>query len=499
MSVHAKIARAYLTSLLGVASGLLTTLWLLRRVALAVSPHDLGVHTSVLQAVGYLAVLQLGLDFAASRQIAEELGRNDITAANRNFWELVRTNRRLLSVGALGVVVVAAAVALRTGNGFASLGLRIAVFAGVAQLVAFAARPSAAALIASQRQDVVNVIQVARTLFVSVVAVGLVARDVGVTSIAIAELTTQIPATAVLWALSRRYCEWIGEPSAPSAATRRTLLRFGGLSVLGGFAWTIESTCDVLILGALQGAAAVGIYGLWWRFPQMLFDVCLRLSNSAFPGLAHRYGGERSLLRRLVAQLSYVSVGLGGLALIGVSLWLPSLMMLWVGPTYSLPAASRVAVGMGAVICLRALGNSLTFARLASGNATGTTVLAWLQATVKVGIGLAMAPRFGILGLLIASTIASGIQIVGTTILLVRDGVIQPRVIAAWVPAVACAFAATALFRGSRATTWPELVIASFLTALAWAVGYGLAGLPLWWPGLRRQLALTRRSVVPAD
>ena len=88
------ILRAYGTSLLGVFSGLLTSLWLLRAITRTVSVHDFGIYAFVLQISGYLAIFQLGLDFAASRHIAEALGRKDSAEASRAFLDLQRSEER---------------------------------------------------------------------------------------------------------------------------------------------------------------------------------------------------------------------------------------------------------------------------------------------------------------------------------------------------------------------------------------------------------------------
>src|SRR5438552_11239105 len=87
-----RIVIAYSSSLLCVFSALLTNLWLLREIAQEVDAGALGLYGLILQIASYLGVLQLGLDMAASRQIAEFLGRDATASAHRAYRDLARFN-----------------------------------------------------------------------------------------------------------------------------------------------------------------------------------------------------------------------------------------------------------------------------------------------------------------------------------------------------------------------------------------------------------------------
>src|SRR5690242_5874888 len=82
---RSRIIKAYLTSILGVFSGLLTQLLFIRALTNEVSPEDFSLYAFIFQIVTYLSILQLGLDFTISREIAINIEKNDLSAANYSY------------------------------------------------------------------------------------------------------------------------------------------------------------------------------------------------------------------------------------------------------------------------------------------------------------------------------------------------------------------------------------------------------------------------------
>jgi O-antigen/teichoic acid export membrane protein len=472
-----RILRAYGTSLLGVFSGLVTNLWLLREITRHVSVTDFGLYAFVLQISAYLSILQLGLDFAASRQIAESLGKNDPDSANRAFWELKRVNRISVWVVALGVLCIA--IAFWSGIGISKGGPRnlaatIALLAGAAQTIGFLSRPFSAALIGSQYLSAVNLLTAGRTIVTSVLAYVILVRGLGILSVPIAEVAMQVLAWMVLKHLYRSCCSW-RTTHAPSRDRHllRSIFKFGSVATIGGFAWTIEATSDVIILGWFAGPALVAIYVLWWRFPQMLFDLCTRLAFSAFPGFAQRHGESAAASRILFGKVSALSIGLATVALLGVSLWLPTFIHVWIGDKYIVQNPKLLALGMGLLICLRTCGNLLAMFWMATGRANLPTVSNWAQAAIKVGVALLVVKQYGIVGLVGASCLAATLQIVFVGAFLLKEQFVDARQILRNVALVSIAFiAALVAWRLPTGMGIAYLAVGAFITIIAWA--------PIW-------------------
>jgi O-antigen/teichoic acid export membrane protein len=405
---------AYGTSLIGVISGLVTNLWLLRKVTQAVNAADFGIYALVLQITAYLTVLQLGLDFAASRRIAECLAKRDHTGANVAYWQVVRFNRYGAAIAAFILLVIAAG--FWSGFGINSmpvggLAVTVVMLTGGTQILCFLNRAYAAALIGTQRQFIVNLITVANTISTSLLAYTLLGLGMGILCIPVAALAFGFITTFAFARECHRSCSWLtSRAPAPDGAAFKSLVSFGGLTTIGGVAWTIESTSDVIILGAFGGVSLVAIYVLWWRFPSMIFELSTRVVTSAFPTFAQRHGQSPDEARRVFNKVGQLTIGLATLSLIGVSLWLPSFIELWIGNSYSLSDGRSVAMAMAFLIMLRTFGNLFGMFWLAGGDARFPTVLSCFQALTKAGVGLLLVQPLGIVGLVIASCVASTLQ-----------------------------------------------------------------------------------------
>ena len=423
------ILRAYGTSLLGVFSGLLTSLWLLREITQVIPVHDFGIYAFVLQISAYLAILQLGLDFAASRQIAESLGRNEPNEASRALSHLLRFNYKMVLVALAGVLTLSALLwwgllfPRSIDAASTRLAASVALVAGIAQVITFLTRPYSAALIGSQFQATVNLVTAARTVGTTVLAFVFLKAGFYVLAVPAAEVVMQFINWILFRTLARQKCTWLAAQPEPTGESKvlGSMLRYGGLTALGGFAWTAEAGMDLILLGVFADASVVAAYVLWWRFPQMLFDLCSRLAFSAFPRFSHSFGVSRDATRLLFTKVSYLTLGLATLALVGISFWLRPFMFLWIGADYLGKQSVHLALLMGLLVCLRTCGNLLGMFWLASGRAEFTTALAWAQAALKLVLAILLVPKWGILGVVVASCGASILQVAAMACLLIRE------------------------------------------------------------------------------
>ncbi len=474
-----RILSAYGTSLLGVFSGLLTNLWLIRHVTREVTPSDFGTFAFVLQFTSYLAVLQLGLDFAAARTIAERLGRGDEVGANAAYWEVARFNRRAaLGVAGLAGLLTAGFWWKLRGTGLerADLAAQLALLTGGIQVVAFLSRKYGAALIGGQHQAVANLVPVVSSVGSTLLAFALLRAGLGVRCIPAAGLVLAGASLGAYALATRRWCPWrTRRPPERDRALFGSLARFGGLATLNSVAWTVEATSDVVVLGATSGSAAVAAYVLWWRFPSMLFDLCARLVTSAFPGFAERHGLSAADGARLLNKIAMVSIGLSSLALVGIGLWLPAFMQLWVGGAYAVEHAGRLAVELGALVALRTLGNLLGMYWLAGGNARYPAILGWAQASAKVVLAIVFARGHGIEGVVVASLVASGLQVVGYAVPLSRNRTISAYTAGAAVSMnVLAATLAIAISPGVEETSVARFAVRAAGSAGAWLALWAL-------------------------
>lgn len=482
-----RILRAYGSSVLGVFSGLLTSFWLLREVTQVVSAREFGIYAFAFQITSYLAVLQLGLDFAASREIAARIGRNDYAGANAAFAELHCFNRRVSLGVALLVVVSAITIMLANWHGRspeeAALIGQVILIAGGAQVVATLSRPYSAALVGGMKQVVTNLVQLASGVVTAIVAYVFLRAGLGVLCLPAAALLVGCLTLLFLRYQARLRCHWLSKGhKLRSPEVLREMIRFGGLSTVGGIAWSIEATSDVILLGWLGNTEMVAIYVLWWRFPQMLFDFCTRLATSAFPEFANRGSQDSELAGALLCKVGAVSALLAPLACLGIGIWLPTFVHLWVGSKFALADGKSVALLMGLLVLLRTWGNLLGMFALAQGDAKFTATLSWAQALTKIGLGVLLVRSHGLQGLLFASCICAGLQVAVFAMYFLKAGLLS------WVHLVVTSGLTIASVASARFLT-PPAQFASYswfafgacLTVTAWGAVWAIAMLGARW------------------
>ena len=447
----------------------------MRTVVIGVGAREFGLYAFVFQITGYLAIFQLGLDYASARQIAEDLGRGDGAAANHTFWELKRFNYfSVLFV--IGAAFILGMIFARWGMddlANCKLMLRIGALTGTAQVLQITARPYSAALDGSHGQSTVNLIAVARTISTSLLAFALYFSGWGVLCIPLADTATCAAQLLVLKFRAPKNCRWM-TPIAPGRdrAAFKKIFSYGSMTAVGGLAWAVEATCDVAILGYFFGPALVTLYVLWWRFPQMLFDLCTRLATSAFPELAERHGVSNDDARQLFGKLAYITLGLGTLAFLGIGLWLNSFVInIWLHDSqYALKDSLDVAFLMGWLVCSRTFGNLLGMTYLSTGRATFCTAVCWAQALVKLAVAFALVRPYGIMGVVIASCAASMTQVIFMGAAMFRLGFVSVKLLGHTLLMTGLAALCALLLRSSVAqSSLSGFSLGVVLTTMAWS------------------------------
>jgi O-antigen/teichoic acid export membrane protein len=245
-------------------------------------------------------------------------------------------------------------------------------------------------------------------------------------------------------------------------------------------AWTVESSADVFILGYFTTPQVVATYVIWWRIPQMLFDLCTRLAFSAFPSFSHSLGVSNRLSGTLLGKVGDVSSGLATLALLGISIWLPSFVKIWIGTGYAPQDSEILPFLMGMLVCLRTLGNLFAVFWLALARTGLAAALNWGQALIKVCLGVWLGREFGISGIVAASCVAAAVQVVVTCIHLYRSEILGLGPIVRF---------ASLLFLASGLSIYgvnyaPEVGWAGLaFGAIATILGWGMVWLAIAWTG----------------
>lgn len=472
-----KIISAYLTSILGVFSGLLTNFWLLKELTIHIAPADFGLYSYIFQISSYLLILQLGMDFSVSRQIAEYLGKGETAHAGIAFYELKRFNRygMMLVLLAVGVLMVLFYQGFGVDPVRRDLAVKLILLTGINQVLVFLQRPFAAALIGAHKQEVVNIITVIRTVLTTLIAYGLLRGGMGVLSTPLAEIGTQIAGNGFLMYYSQQKLEWIAHKhSQRNRDIFKKLFHFAFFSTIGGLAWTVEATSDVLLIRhVLKDLSLLSLYVVWWRFPQMFFDLATRFASSAFPVFAARHGANDGSATQTLSKVLLVVVFFASLACIGIATWLPTFISLWFPSDYQYFQPYQLAIGMGMLVALRIIGNLFAFFLLSAGNTKLTTRVAWLQAIVKVLLAWYAVTHWSLTGLLVASCIAASLQSLFYGMYMLRKQQIKGNAIAFMVLVMLAACSAVCLLppMSLHMQLW-QMILGTIATSIVWLICY---------------------------
>ena len=422
------ILSAYLTSILGVFSGLLTQFVYIKSLSARLSIDDLSLYLYVFQVISYFAILQLGLDFATSREIAFKLGQGDFAGAAYSFKFIKKFNDRLCFIGLFVILVISTTFYNGWGlpksyNRTTSL-LLVLIF-GSSQVINFLANPFAVALIGGNFQRIVNINNVLVNISSTILAIVLLlTTKAGILAMPISLLFFYILNFILLKRIAKRKCIFLNETyhTINTKAIRKQILNFSILTTFGGLAWTIEATSDVFILNSNGFFSLVALYVIWWRFPQMLFDLATRLTTSSIPSLAATAGEANTSNKLLFNRLFIIIIGFSLLIGTGIILWLPSFINLWVGKKFYFEKYLQLSVVIGLIIGFRIVGNCFSMFIISRGMVKVNTFFSWLQAITKLLVGIFLTQKFGLIGLFYATLISALLQVVGLGIIIFRLG-----------------------------------------------------------------------------
>jgi O-antigen/teichoic acid export membrane protein len=240
--------------------------------------QDFGDFTSAASLALLVLVAGFGVDFTTTKLVA----RGDV-AAGAAFRDSVTTKV------ALGLVVIAAVVGVATVGGYSGQVVAGTALLGVATLVELVTMSVHAVLRGVERTGPIAQGQLLQRSATAVL--GIVALTQGAGLVVVAVLWIACASLGLLFTLSRALRIGAVPQGRRSVAGARAVLRdsFGlGLSSVFGAAL---SRLDVIILGLLQPAAAVALYGASYRLFESCLFVVATFAFAAYPMLS-RIGSD---------------------------------------------------------------------------------------------------------------------------------------------------------------------------------------------------------------
>lgn len=369
------------------------------------------------EGVGGLAVL---VSISLMGQLLAVLGLNML------LTRTVATNRgddaqelgRSLALATAGGVVVAALVFAATRFGLAPDGLGPAV-----ALVALSIAPGAAALVCEgfitgrERLGLVTTSNVIEGLARLILAAVALVAGAGVLGLALSLVAARMLALAVDLRFIRTKLGTSPDLSAlrGSLSTLRQALPLSGVFLLV----TLFSRTDVLILAAISGTEAAGLYAAGSRPVELASMVPLSLMAALYPALTRQIAGAQAASRRTFEN----SFALVAAAMMAVAAVLALRADLVVGLLYPPSLAGAAGVLTLTAWCLLALtiDAMTTTVILATGRFYLAMATLAVAAVVLITLNLLLDPVLGAIGAAVARLVGQVVASVVSLPFVVRD------------------------------------------------------------------------------
>jgi O-antigen/teichoic acid export membrane protein len=477
------IVTSYASTLVTAVAGFLLVPIVLRFV----TREDYGLWAAVGQAIGYLALLDLGIGSAVIRRTAQLRERPDVEeAASRTISTAVAIYSGLalafLAVGLSLSPVIPHLLHLSPAQARAGRVLFLLMTAYGA--LSFPLRISLKALYGLQQMARANAITLVENLLSPAVAVTLLVFGIGLVALPLGSIAAGLCAAIAGLVVLRRVLprlriSW----RMASRAEAADLFTWSWLLWLNSLAVVVIYQTDNLVVAAGRGLVAATVYTLTSRLPLYALPVIAALGDSCLPAAVELFGqGRVDALRRAYLRLMRVTVAAAlAVGVVSVS-FNDAFMRLWVGSRNF--GGGLLTLTFALILFYRTMMQSASIVVIGSGRIRGVVFMSVAEAVLNLALSLWWVGRYGLLGVA-AGTAVAGALTSGwyVTWVVSRElgvdlreyvftGIIRPAL--GLVPAVATALA---LRDTGAAATWLGLAVSAAAVGAVYAIAFFFTGL----------------------
>jgi len=373
-----------------------------------------GVWALVTTVLGYFALLDLGLNVAALKYVAEYHARGEEAQIGR----VIGTNLvTFLVLGSFGAVVIFASADLlvtrllkipidliaisRLAFQISAAGLLINMVVAV-----FSAVPNAL-----HRFDISNRIGIAVGTLSVLGSIAIVALGYGLTGIVLVNLSISGASVLVYWRVIQRLLPSVQVRLVFDPQLFWQLLRFGSYSLANQIAATIVLQLDRLLIGIWLGTAAVSLYVVPLNLARRIHEFVFRLALVVFPMASELAGtGRISELRQMyVRALNLVTIANTGVVALLLG-YAGSIMRIWMGPDF---AGDSTLVFALLVVSYYHISLSVVqyFVLNGLGRPRINAISGTFGGVLNIVACLLLIPRWGVNGAALASAISTAIPL----------------------------------------------------------------------------------------
>ena len=411
-STRATLARNTVASWLSYAAAIVIALALTPLVIRSVGPVGYGVWILLSQLTGYAGLLDVGVQPAVARFVADARARGD----EDDRRSIISTAIVLHGTIGLCVLAILAFVSLFVDRWFDLGGLPPAeiraalVIVALSAAIGFPASVLAAILKGRLRFDLLSALTTATQVVRAAGILLSIGARAGIVGLALASLASSVfGLCGAAWLASRGPEGLSIDLRAVSRDALRRLMSVGGYAFVGQTGWYVAYATDAVLIGALLSVHDVASFGLAVNVLSILSGVAGAFAQTFMPlASAYHATGMGDSLRRSYLMGSRLSLAMVMPLALALLVEGPRLLSWWVGPEVGLPAGTLLRVLTLAHLPVIANGVASQMA-LGAGLQKRSALLSIGEGVSNLGLSFALARPMGVVGVAVGTLVPSWI------------------------------------------------------------------------------------------
>lgn len=487
------IARNILSNYAGSAATVAITLISLPLLVRGLGIEQYGLWALTLSVLSYVGLFNFGIGSGVVRFVAAADGRGD----RDELAAVCATGLVSATIigGALTLALTTAALLLLPHLGVAPHLLetaRLVLLINAATLLfgsAFGVFNDV--LLGLQRFDLHNGVNVTAKLVEAAAMIAVVAAGHGVVAFALAALGVSLLVHLARYLILTRALQLTIDPRRFDRRLLGAIASFSSFLLVWRLGVQLIWFTDSIVISALLSVAAVGVYAVAAKFPELLRLLIGQVQTIFFPYFSRLFGAEADGGRREVLIGTAACLGIAAPAAATLILFAEPLTALWVGLDFSGSVVPAQLLMLSFMLSL--VPSVLNSGLHARGRVRVPALLALLEGVLNLGLSLLLARAWGLTGVALGTVIASAVvnggivvpyacRTLGIPVLaFIRQAVLPPLLP---LPAILLVLPLRTVVHPS---TWPILVVE---LGLALAFYYGA----LWLTAPAELRAIVRRG-----
>ena len=369
----------------------------------------LGAYAVIMQAVAYLALVDMGFSLAMTRFLSQAYGYSD---GGMRFEAVLATSQIMLVFTNTVYAILLLLLAFFCKDAFSlSEGVAAQTKLGLSLLAgwSFLRTPLMIyqqGLNASQNMSTANLINIVGNFIRLLTSVGLILLGMGLVGIICANILGEVSIHFLCFHQFRKHCpnihpKWNGL----DRVLTKEMFGFGRHALTMNLAWRLIAGTDSIVVGLLYGAAATSVY-YTTQMPSIIgYNLVNRLVDNFGPGINALYAQDALCeLRVLFLRLHRYAFGAVVPLLLGILLLNQQLVAAWVGPDQY--AGNLMTTFLAGVCLLLCLGHVSCIFLVAKGEIKSLARLSLIEGIINLGLSFLLGHYVGLAGVMLATLIA---------------------------------------------------------------------------------------------